>query len=54
VPESVRLPSAGGAVYDYRPTGRFLYAESGAAPRSRLPYAAVHVVADALADRSPN
>jgi Protein of unknown function (DUF993) len=50
VPESVRLPGAGGAAYDYTPTGRFLYAESGAAPRSRLPYAAVHVVADALAD----
>lgn len=53
MPESVRLPGAGGAAYDYTPTGRFLYAESGAVPRSRLPYAAVHVVVDALADVSP-
>ena len=51
--ESVRLPRAGGEVYDYTPSGRFLYAEGGAAPRSRLPYAAVHVVADSLADVSP-
>src|ERR1700694_1557174 len=35
------------------PTGKFLYAEGGAPPRSRLPYAAVHVVADSLADVSP-
>lgn len=51
--ETVRLAGAGGAVYDYKPTGKFLYAESGAAPLSRLPYAAVHVVADALSDTSP-
>jgi Protein of unknown function (DUF993) len=54
MPEKVRLPDAEGSVYDYAPTGRFLYAESGVAPRSRLPYAAVHVVADALADTSPS
>ncbi|HET7465086.1 MAG TPA: dihydrodipicolinate synthase family protein [Candidatus Dormibacteraeota bacterium] len=53
MPESVRLPRAGGEVYDYTPSGRFLYAEGGAPPRSRLPYAAVHVVADPLADVSP-
>ncbi len=51
--ESVRLPRAGGEVYDYTPSGRFLYAEGGAPPRSRLPYAAVHVVADPFADLSP-
>src|SRR5438093_4814484 len=51
--ESVRLPGASGDVYDYTPAGRFLYAEGGAPPRSRLPYAAVHVAADALADTSP-
>ena len=51
--DSVRLPGASGNVYDYTPTGRFLYADRGAAPRTRLPYAAVHVVADALADTSP-
>jgi uncharacterized protein DUF993 len=53
MPESVRLAGAGGLVYDYTPTGKFLYAERGAAPRSRLAYAAVHVVADPLADVSP-
>ncbi len=53
MPESVRLPRAGGEVYDYTPSGRFLYAEGGEPPRSRLPYAAVHVVADSLADVSP-
>ena len=53
MPESVRLPGAGGDVYDYTPAGRFLYAEGGAPPRTRLPYAAVHVVADALADTNP-
>src|ERR1051325_6723959 len=53
MPESVRLPRAGGEVYDYTPSGRFLYAEGGAQPRSRLPYAAVHVVADPFADVSP-
>jgi len=53
MPESVRLPDAGGDVYDYTPTGRFLYTEGGAPPRTRLSYAAVHVVADALADTNP-
>jgi hypothetical protein len=53
MPEKVRLPDADGRVFDYAPTGKFLYAESGTAPRSRLPYAAVHVVADALADTTP-
>jgi len=51
--ERVRLPRADGVVYEYTPAGRFLYAEGGAAPLSRLPYAAVHVVADALADAGP-
>ncbi len=53
MPESVRLPGAGGVIHDYTPTGRFLYAEGGTAPLTRIPYAAVHVVADALADVSP-
>jgi hypothetical protein len=51
--EQVRLPGAGGAIYDYSVIGQFLYLDSGVAPRSRIPYAAVHVVADALADVSP-
>lgn len=54
MPETIRLPKADGSVYEYAPAGRFPYAESGAAPRSRLLYAAVHVVADALADTAPS
>ena len=53
MPEKIRLPDAAGDVYDYTPSGRFRYAEGGAPPRSRLPYAAVHVVSDALADSTP-
>ena len=53
MPESVRLPGANGEVREYVPAGRFLYAEGGPPPSTRLPYAAVHVVADALADTSP-
>src|SRR5438309_1568030 len=53
MPESVRLPRANGELHDYTPAGRFLYAEGGAPPRNRIPYAAVHVVADAMADTSP-
>ena len=51
--ERVRLPSPGGDVYEYAVNGEFLYADSGAPVRSRIPYAAVHVVADPLADVSP-
>jgi len=53
MPDSVRLAGAGGRPYDYAPTGTFLYADGGAPPKQRLPYAAVHVVADAMADTSP-
>lgn len=53
MPDSVRLAGAAGTVFDYTPTGTFLYSERGSAPRSRLAYAAVHVVADPLADVSP-
>jgi hypothetical protein len=53
VGEKVRLPGRGGALYDYAVKGEFLYAESGTPSRSRIPYAAVHVVADPLADTSP-
>jgi hypothetical protein len=51
--EHVRLPAAGGAVYDYEVKGEFLYPDSGVASRTRVAYAAVHVVADPLADTSP-
>jgi len=47
------LPRHGGSVYDYPVKGEFLYAESGVSSRSRIAYAAVHVVADPLADVSP-
>src|SRR5437762_8732465 len=53
MPESVRLPDANGEVHDYTPAGRFLYAEGGPPPSTRLPYAAVHVVANALANTNP-
>jgi len=53
MPESVRLPAADGRPYDYTPTGKFLYGEGGSPPTKRLPYAAVHVVADAMADTTP-
>jgi hypothetical protein len=46
--ETVRLPRANGTTYDYTPSGTFRYAASGTAPRSRIAYAATHVVADAL------
>jgi hypothetical protein len=51
--ERVRLPRHGGSVYDYPVKGEFLYAERGDPARSRIPYAAVHVVADPLVDVSP-
>jgi hypothetical protein len=51
--EHVRLPAVGGAVYDYEVNGEFLYPASGVASRTRIAYAAVHVVADPLADVNP-
>jgi hypothetical protein len=53
VADTIRLPGAGGVICDYIPTSKFAYAASGPASRSRIAYAAVHVVADALADVSP-
>ena len=44
--QTVRLPRADGTTYDYTPTGAFLYASNGSPPRSRIAYAATHVVAD--------
>src|ERR1700758_4805021 len=51
--ESVRLPRADGEVYDYTPSGRFLYAEGGQPPRSRLAYGGAHGGGDPRADVSP-
>jgi uncharacterized protein DUF993 len=42
-----------GEVREYRVRGEFRYADGGPPPRSRIPYAAVHVVADPLADSTP-
>jgi hypothetical protein len=53
VGDKVRLPGPDRAVYDYAVKGEFAYADGGAAPRLRIPYAAVHVVADPIADVSP-
>ena len=53
MPETVRLPAADGDIYEYTPSGEFLYADGGAPPRERLPYAAVHVVANSRVDTSP-
>ena len=44
--QTVRLPRADGTAYDYTPTGVFLYDPGGSPPRSRIAYAATHVVAD--------
>ena len=52
--ESVRIPTPDGALSDYIVQGQFRYAERGDPPRSRIPYAAVHVVADAMADTTPS
>jgi hypothetical protein len=46
--ETVRLPRADGTTYEYTLTGQFLYAANGTPPRSRIAYAATHVVAEAL------
>ena len=50
----LRLPGPDGALHPYTPTHRFLYGDGGVPPMSRIPYAAVHVVADALADATPS
>jgi len=51
--DALRLPGPDGTLVDYVPTQRFLYGDGGKPPRSRIPYAAVHVVADPLADTTP-
>jgi hypothetical protein len=53
MPETLRLPTADGGLIEYRVEGDFRYPAGGAAPTSRIPYAAVHVVADSLADTTP-
>src|SRR5215510_7871699 len=53
MPETLRLPTADGSLTDYRVGEGFRYADRGRPPVSRIPYAAVHVVADPLADTTP-
>src|SRR5919109_1519998 len=50
--EALRLPTAAGIV-DYSVQGEFRYPAAAPAASSRIPYAAVHVVADPLADATP-
>lgn len=50
--EMLRLPLKG-EIRKYRVQGTFRYAEGGRPPRCRIAYAAVHVVADPLADTTP-
>lgn len=52
--ETVRIPTIDGGLSDYRVDGRFRFAASGQRPIKRIPYAAVHVVADPLADTTPS
>jgi hypothetical protein len=52
--ETIRIPTLDGTLSDYRVDGHFRYADSGDAPIARIPYAAVHVVADPLVDVSPS
>lgn len=53
MPETLRLPTADAGLIDYRVAEDFKYPGSGRPPVSRIPYAAVHVVADPLADTTP-
>src|SRR5215813_3255148 len=53
MPETLRLPAADGGLTDYGVGQGFKYPGSGRPPVSRIPYAAVHVVADPLADTTP-
>ena len=50
----VRLPLAGGGVLEHRLCGGYRYGEGAPPARSRVAYAAVHVVADPLADTHPD
>ena len=49
----MRLPVAGGGWLDYLPRGAYRHGQGAPPARSRVAYAAVHVVADPLADAHP-
>jgi hypothetical protein len=53
MPDVLRLPTADGGWIGYQPRGGFAYPRQAPPPRSRIPYAAVHVVADPWADTTP-
>jgi hypothetical protein len=49
----LRLPIADGSLIDHRPSLEYRYGDRAPAPTSRVAYAAVHTVADPLADSHP-
>lgn len=49
----IRLPAPGGACVEHRFRGEYRYGAGAPTARSRVAYAAVHVVADPLADAHP-
>jgi hypothetical protein len=51
--EMLRLPARDRGTFEYQVGGGFGYAAGGEPPRSRIIYAAVHVVADPFADTTP-
>jgi hypothetical protein len=53
MPETLRLPTADGGLTGYQVQGDFGYPDGGSPATSRIAYAAVHVVADPLADTTP-
>jgi hypothetical protein len=53
MPDRLRLPTPEGGWLDYRPTGEHGYGTGAPAATSRVAYAAVHTVADPLADTHP-
>ncbi|HYZ00281.1 MAG TPA: DUF993 family protein, partial [Candidatus Binatia bacterium] len=50
---TIRLPQRDRTFRTYAPASRDPYPASAPPPRSRVPLAAVHVVADPLADTTP-
>jgi hypothetical protein len=49
----ILLPRAGSTLHSYAPVGEPVTVAPAAPPRSRVAYAAAHVVCDPLADNDP-
>jgi hypothetical protein len=49
----LRLPAADGTIVDYKVRGDFGYSDCGEPARSRIAFAAVHVVCDPMVDTNP-